>query len=140
MNTTTAAWVFARAIHLMDEQNESTGETSTADTAEYKLRTLSILNILRHELFPYSDTYEAQDDGTRDICREITNFTDVIDLDDVLAQGIMPYGLAAHLLLGENDSMAAFFNAKYSELIQSLAAKKASKWEDITPYYGGLCC
>ena len=101
MNTTTAAWVFSRAIHMMDEQNEATGETSTADTAEYKLRTLSILNILRHELFPYSDTYEAQEDGTRDVCTEIKAFTDVIDLDDVLAQGIMPYGLAAHLLLGE---------------------------------------
>ena len=74
MNTTTAAWVFARAIHLMDEQNESTGETSTAATAEYKLRTLSILNILRHELFPYSDTYEAQDEGTRDISLVVTIF------------------------------------------------------------------
>ena len=52
----------------------------------------------------------------------------------------MPYGLAAHLLLGENDSMAAFFNAKYSELIRDLAAKKAAKWEDITPYYGELSC
>ena len=140
MNTTTAAWVFARAIHMMDEQNEATGETSTADTAEYKLRTLSILNILRHELFPYSDTYEAQEDGTRDVCTEIKAFTDVIDLDDVLAQGIMPYGLAAHLLLGENDSMAAFFNSRYSELVRDLAAKKSSKWEDIIPYYCGLCC
>ena len=140
MNTTTAAWVFARAIHMMDEQKEATGETSTSDTAEYKLRTLSILNILRHELFPYSDTYEAQEDGTRDVCTEIKAFTDVIDLDDVLAQGIMPYGLAAHLLLGENDSMAAFFNSRYSELVRDLAAKKSSKWEDIMPYYGGLCC
>ena len=140
MNTTTAAWVFARAIHMKDEQNEATGETSTADTAEYKLRTLSILNILRHELFPYSDTYEAQEDGTRDVCTEIKAFTDVIDLDDVLAQGIMPYGLTAHLLLGENDSMAAFFNSRYSELVRDLAAKKSSKWEDIMPYYGGLCC
>ena len=75
MNTTTAAWVFARASHLMDEQNETTGETSTADTSEYKLRTLSILNILRHELFPYSDTYEAREDGTRDVCTEIKAFT-----------------------------------------------------------------
>ena len=140
MNTTTAAWVFARAIHMMDEQNEATGETSTSDTAEYKLRTLSILNILRHELFPYSDTYEAQEDGTRDVCTEIKAFTDVIDLDDVRAQGIMPYGLAGHLLLGENDSMAAFFNSRYSELVRDLAAKKSSKWEDIMPYYGGLCC
>ena len=140
MNTTTAAWVFARAIHLMDEQNETTGETSTADTSEYKLRTLSILNILRHELFPYSDTYEAQEDGRRDVCTEIKSFSDIIDLDDVLAQGLLPYGLAAHLLLGENDTMASFFNSKYSELIRDLAAKKTSKWEDITPYYGGLCC
>lgn len=140
MHTTTAEWVFARAIHLMDEQNETTGETSTADTSEYKLRTLSILNILRHELFPYSDTYEPQENGTRDVCTEITSFTDVIDLDDVLAQGILPYGLAAHLLLGENDSMASFFNSKYSELIRDLAAKKTAMWEDITPYYGGLSC
>lgn len=140
MRTTTAEWVFSRAIHLMDEQNESTGATTTADTTEYRLRTLSILNVLRHELFPYSDTYEAHDDGTRDICEEVTTFTDVLDLDDVLAQGILPYGLAAHLLLGENDAMASFFNSRYTELIRDLAAKRASKWEDITPYYGGLSC
>lgn len=136
MNTTTAAWVFARAIHLMDEQNETTGETSTADTSEYKLRTLSILNILRHELFPYSDTFQTGDDGKRVICPELTDFSDEIGLDDVIAQGIMPYGLAAHLLLGENDSMASFFNERYSELVATLAAKKPSVWEEITPYYG----
>ena len=49
---TTPDWVFSRAIHLMDEQNESSGATSTQDTQEYRLRTLSILNVLRHELFP----------------------------------------------------------------------------------------
>lgn len=140
MHTTNAEWVFARAIHLMDEQNEVTGETSTSDTSEYKLRTLSILNVLRNELFPYSDTYETQTDGTRDVCAEIKTFTDIIDLDDVLAQGIMPYGLAAHLLLGENDSTASFFNARYAELIRGLAARKVSVWEDIMPYYGGLSC
>ena len=133
---TTPEWVFSRAIHLMDEQNESSGATSTQDTQEYRLRTLSILNVLRHELFPYSDTFQTGEDGKRAICPELKDFSDEIGLDDVIAQGIMPYGLAAHLLLGENDSMASFFNERYSELVATLAAKKPSVWEEITPYYG----
>ena len=133
---TTPDWVFSRAIHLMDEQNESSGATSTQDTQEYRLRTLSILNVLRHELFPYSDTFQTGEDGKRAICPELKDFSDEIGLDDVIAQGIMPYGLAAHLLLGENDSMASFFNERYSELVATLTAKKPSEWEEIAPYYG----
>lgn len=135
---TTPEWVFARAIHLMDEQSEANGETTTTDTNEYRMRTLSILNVLRHELFPYSDTFETGENGKRIICPELKNFTDEIGLDDVIAQGILPYGLAAHLLLGENDSMASFFNERYAELMQTLAKKRPSVWEEITPYYGLL--
>ena len=96
---TTPEWVYSRAIHLMDEQNESSGATATQDTQEYRMRTISILNVLRHELFPYSDTFQTGEDGKRAVCPEIKDFTDEIGLDDVIAQGIMPYGLAAHLLL-----------------------------------------
>ena len=32
--------VFDMAIHLMDEQSESTGATETVDTQEYKFRTI----------------------------------------------------------------------------------------------------
>ena len=135
---TNAEWVFARAIHLMDEQNESTGETQTADTKEYRLRTLSILNILRNELYPYSDTYEASVGRKRPVCQMIATFEEDIGLDDVLAQGILPYGLAAHLLLGENDALASFFNQRYTELINTLAAKAPSEWESIEPAYGNI--
>ena len=55
--STTVQWVFDRAIHLMDEQREASGETLHDDTREYRFRTVSILNILRHELYPISDTY-----------------------------------------------------------------------------------
>ena len=34
---TNAQWVFEKAMHLMDEVNESTGETDTADTREYPM-------------------------------------------------------------------------------------------------------
>lgn len=128
---TDANWVFDRAIHLMDEQNEMNGETRTVDTEEYRYRTLSILNVLRHELYPLSDTFETGSDGKRAIVPLLTDFEQPIDLDDAIAQGVMPYGLAAHLLLGENDSMASFFNQRYEDLKYSIGAKKPAVWEDI---------
>lgn len=135
---TTAQWVFDRAIHLMDEQNESTGKTQTTDTKEYEFRTLSILNVLRHELYPISDTYSNKGTGKRFVGQELLSLGDYIDLDDGVAQGIMPYGLAAHLLLGENDTMANYFSQRYAEMYSAMMRSLPSVWEDITPAYGGL--
>ena len=88
--STTAQWIFDRAIHLMDEQNENTGKTQTADTREYEFRTLSILNVLRHEVYPISDTYVHTEDGKRPIPPEITAMDQDVGLDDGVAQGILP--------------------------------------------------
>ena len=57
---TTVQEVFDAAIHLMDEQNESSGATETQDTTPYKVRTINILNVIIPSLYPYSDTYEAE--------------------------------------------------------------------------------
>lgn len=123
--------VFELAIHLMDEQNENNGEVRTPDTKEYENRTLSILNVLRHELFPYSDTFNPGEDRKRYIVPMLEDLEQAIDLDDAIAQGVMPYGLAAHLLLGENDSMAAYFNQRYAEMMFRIGTKQMSQWEDI---------
>lgn len=128
---TTANWVFDRAIHLMDEQNETNGKTRTQDTKEYEYRTLSILNVLRNELYPYSDTYEVRTAGRRPVCVELTSMEQPIDLDDALCQSVLPYGLAAHLLLGENDTMASFFNQRYAEMLNELRSRSTAEWEDI---------
>ena len=133
---TTANWVFDRAIHLMDEQNETNGKTRTQDTKEYEYRTLSILNVLRNELYPYSDTYEVRSDGKRSLPPELTSLEQPIDLDDALCQSVLPYGLAAHLLLGENDTMASFFNQRYMELLNQLKGRSAAGWEDIPFNFG----
>ncbi|MGO5113610.1 hypothetical protein ACTQ33_01030 [Candidatus Avoscillospira sp. LCP25S3_F1] len=135
---TTAQWVFDRAIHLMDEQNESTGSTKTSDTKEYEFRTLSILNVLRHELYPISDTYAVVEPGKRPIVDELLSFDQEIGLDDGVAQGIMPYGLAAHLMLGENDALANYFSQRYAELYSAMMKSMPSVWEDIPTAYGGL--
>lgn len=128
---TTANWVFDRAIHLMDEQNETNGKTRTQDTKEYEYRTLSILNVLKDELYPLSDTYEIRADGKRPVCPELTDMEQPIDLDDAICHGILPYGLAAHLLLGENNTMADFFNQRYEKMLDELRSRSTAEFEDI---------
>ena len=61
-----------------------------------------------------------------------------VGLDDGVAQGILPYGLAAHLLLGENDALANYFSQRYMELRYQLGANLPSVWEEIPSAYGGL--
>ena len=130
---TDANWIFDKAIHLMDEQFERDGSTRTVDTEEYRYRTLSILNVFRHELYPYSDTFEPGKDGKRYICPEIMTFEQAIDLDDAIAQGVMPYGLAAELMKEENPTSASYFLQRYAELKREIGARRMAQWEEI-PY------
>lgn len=131
---TTGNDVFDLAVHLMDEQNESNGNTRTQDTKEYEYRSLSILNVLLPELYPYSDTYPDSEDAKRPIAPLLTAMTQPIDLDDAICRGVLPYGLAAHLLLGEDDAKASFFNQRYSEAMSQLRNRSVAVWEDIPVY------
>lgn len=135
---TTAQWVFDKAMHLMDEVNENTGATDTADTKEYKNRTVAILNILRIECCSASDTYQVATPGKRPVPKEIAAIEEEIDLDDGICQGVLPYGLAAHLLLDENPDVAAFFNQRYNELLVLARNSIPAAAEDITDIYGGI--
>lgn len=134
--TTTAQRVFDITMGLIDEVNENSGETDTADTREYKVRTLLILNALRGELYPYSDTYEVETAGERPIVSVIQDFDTPIDLDDYICQSVMPYGLAAHLLLDENPASASFFQQRYEELRNNLSKGFPQDGEAITDCYG----
>lgn len=139
---TTAQEVFEYAMTLMDELNESTGKADTTDTKEYKNRTLAILNILRGQLYPYSDTYTYGESGKRPIAEKISDFTTAIGLDDYICQSVMPYGLAAHLLMQEDPSSANFFQQRYDELLSLLARGMPAESEDIVDVYGdfgGIC-
>ncbi|SBW02374.1 conserved hypothetical protein [uncultured Eubacteriales bacterium] len=134
---TNAQEVFELAMHLMDEVNESSGKADTADTKEYKNRTLAILNILRVECYPASDTYTAQP-GKRPVCAEIKTFEESIDLDDGICQGVLPYGLAAHLFLDENPEVASYFQQRYEELLTVARNSIPAGSEDISNLYGGI--
>lgn len=131
---TNAQGVFDAAMGLMDEVNETTGSADNQDTKEYKDRALFILNVLRGELSPYS----AREEGAPKICPVIEDFAGPIWLDDYICQTVMPYGLAAHLLLDENPSSAGFFQQRYEELKRQLSTGPVDGSADITDLYGGL--
>jgi len=134
--TTTTQNVFDLAMGLSDNIC-SAGLSDTSDNSEYKIRTLRILNALRLELYPLSDTYTMTTAGMRPQNASLSAFSDVIDLDDYLAQTVLPYGLAAALLLDENPNVASFFQQRYEEL--KVASKIPNEFEAIENVYGGQC-
>lgn len=133
--TTTGQQVFDLAMGLMDNIS-SAGLSDTSDNTEYKNRTLRILNALRLELYPLSDTCVAAISGTRPVSSVLTALSDTIDLDDYLAQTVLPYGLSAHLLIDENPNAASFYQQRYEEM-KGGAAKLPSEFKAITDVYGG---
>lgn len=128
---TTARNIFDQAMFIAGENDERTGETLTRDTAEYEKRTLGILNTIRNELYPYSDTFVHGAGGRRGVCPEIKTMDQYLDLDDVVAQTIMPYGLLSHLLTDDNPALASFYQERYEELIRTVGRNRQAVWEDI---------
>lgn len=128
--------VFDAAMSIMDELNDS-GAAQTTDTQEYKNRTLPVLNVLISECYPYSDSKDtAKPDSA---WRAVTEFEDTLyKIDETLALGIMPYGLAANLLVDENPSAARFYQARYEELLKQKARRVRASVEDIEDLYGGI--
>lgn len=140
---TTVQQIFDTAIHLMDEQSETSGATQTTDTQEYKFRTLSILNAVLPALYPYSDTYDPSGTG-RPVCPALTlpedpakpDFTQSVPLDDTLSLGVLPYALAAHLLAGENQELSAWFLMRYNQVFTDVRSKIPGTFEPINAPYG----
>lgn len=138
----TVQQVYDMAIHLMDEQNETSGATMTTDTQEYKFRTLSILNSVIPVLYPYSGNYVPGTSG-RPKVRQLyaddyanPDFEQGIPLDDTLSLSLLPYYLAAQLLSSENDTLSAFFMNQYREMKYEIRDKVPASFEAITTPYG----
>jgi hypothetical protein len=69
---------------------------------------------------------------------KLTATTDNLQLDDVTCRTILPYGLAAHLLLTENTESASFFQQRFEELKVLGTRQQAASAEQIADIYGGI--
>jgi hypothetical protein len=72
------------------------------------------------------------------VAAQLEDLYSEIDLDDYCAGTVLPYGLAAHLLMSEDPSSANFCQQRYDELKASLQRGMPAESEDITDLYGGL--
>lgn len=130
--STTAQQVFEQTVYLMGEACPGTGLADYSDTQDYKIRALPILNILRRECA------DRILDGEGAECPEITDFESPLPLDDPICQGVLPYGLAAHLLLEENPASASWFQQKYAELLREARRCRPVAAQGIEDIYGGI--
>ena len=135
---TTVNDVFFLTMSLIDELNDRTGQADLAETRDYKQRTPGIITLLCGELYYYSDTRVVAKPGKRPICPPVTELEDELGLDDFLCRNVLPYGLAARLLIDENPPTAAFFEREYTELLVRYGARTPARIEPIRNIYGGL--
>lgn len=131
--------IFDIAIRLMDAQNESTGSTDTADTKEYNLRTVSLLNSVLDKAYPYSDNYrESVTGGKRPICPKVTSMTDEVQLDEAICTAALPYALAGLLLLEEDPTRANFFMQMFEEMLEQCRKGLPAVESTVEDVYGGI--
>ena len=149
---TTCNDVFDLAMGLIDEVDEDTINTKTVDTREYRARTPFIIETLLRELYFASDTFNdpEQTAGKRpmpvqnvipsgttlDRTNIETYMARTLDLDDFVARSILPYGLAAHLLLMEDPNSASFFQQRYEELLRWYRSSTPSEFDSVIDVYG----
>lgn len=126
--------VFDAALALM---NETPTSIYTPDLEEYKVRAVGIINILMVELFPLSVGFSAESGGTRPLPKRLEALEDIIQMDDGVCLGVLPYGLAAHLQFGEDNVRVSFNNQRYEELREKLARGMPQEFEEIDDVYGG---
>jgi len=120
--------VFDATMGLMDELS-SKGEAQTSDTKEYMYRTPAIMNILTGEFHS-----EA---GSTESFLAVEEFDDYLaGIPEAYARTVLPYGLAANLLVDENPTAASFFEQRYEELMKRYIRRMPAEFESIIDVYG----
>lgn len=122
----TVEQVYNIALSLIDSVDE-TGNYSADNPDEAIRKTLDFLTTLQVELTSIDQTPQI-----------LTDLNNVLTVSDRVALLVLPYGLAAHLLIQEDPNSASFFNSRYDEL----KVKIPSSVESITDQYdvlSGMC-
>lgn len=134
---TTVQQIFDMAIHIIDEQSEGNGSTMTDDTAEYKYRTISILNSIIPAIAPFSASSADAGDLVLDWGNyKNPNFTQSIPLDDSLSITLLPYFLAAKLIQSENESLSAMCLNQFNSTFQDIRGRSPATFEKIPISHG----
>ncbi len=122
---TTGKQALDAALAIMDELNNT----------EYNARAVYFINMICDQLYPYSDNYSVATND-RPICPRITTLSDTLGIDDVLAQSVLPYGLASQLMLSDDPSQAANFESVFQERLAEARRQLPAEIAPIEDVYG----
>lgn len=122
---TTGKQALDAALAIMDELG----------TNEYNARAVFFINMICDQLYPYSDNYSVATND-RPICPRITTLSDTLGIDDILAQSVLPYGLAAQLMLSDDPSQSINFEALYQERLSEARRNLPAQIMEIVDVYG----
>lgn len=123
---TTGTLALNTALAIMDE----------IGATEYNQRAIYFINMLCDKLYPYSDNYPKAVTAARPICPHIAALTDELGIDDVLALSVLPYGLAAQLMLSDDPSQAANFESMFQERLAEVKRQQPAEIQEIEDVYG----
>lgn len=123
--STTGEQAFTLCMAIIDEFTLN-GTVDASSTADYRSKSPTILTLLVTEL---AGMEQVESDFITDLAQPLV-------LSDRTSRLILPYGLAAHLLLDENPDVASFCNQRYEELKRTIP----QSFQPITDVYGVTTC
>lgn len=106
--------VFTETMAMLDEMTD-TGELDTVSVADYKARTPYILTSLQNEIIGVENRYRKYGSYIRPVPIVDLENQDV-QVDDIQANTLLVYGLAAKLMADENKPLANFMQQEYERL------------------------
>lgn len=105
--------VFTITMAMIDEMLAN-GTLDAETTQEYRAKAPSILTMLQNELIGIDNRYRKKEDYVYPVAIETLNQT--FQIDDIKASTLLTNGLAAHLMLHEDKTLANYFEQRYEEM------------------------
>ena len=105
--------IFNITMAMIDEMLTS-GELDAEATAEYRAKAPSILTMLQNELVGIDNRYRKEEERVEPVA--IESLEQTVQVDTIKACTLLTNGLAAHLMLHEDKTLANFFQQRYEEM------------------------
>ena len=126
--------VFTQTMAMIDEMTD-TGELDSTSVADYKARAPYILTALQNEIIGIENRFRRYEEYIRPV--PITDLDNQdVQVDDIQANTLLVYGLAAKLMSDENKALANFMQQEYERLSGIFLKPKPVTPESKTDVYG----
>lgn len=109
----TGEYIFKLTMSMIDEMLTS-GELDEAAVGEYRAKAPTLLTMLQSELIGIENRYRKREEYIHPVI--IETLDQAFQVDDIKAVDLLSNGLAAHLMLHEDKTLANIFEQRYEEM------------------------